>query len=268
MSFARGISPRSWIPRKEASCMGSQEVVVSDMHLLTGWQSLEGHHHTHLWDHRPQPCLIHTSGTHDSLGNSRSTGVSVSGFGDHSQLIPPMALVKAGSCNLGTLRVTGSKELVPITMISCLCRPRIFLEPLSFVIVDPQEFLHSSQPRLLPGVQHPKPELQHPAPVLQQWTYIQLLGCELLVSTDLSAKFSPLSSTHLYLHFPSEVLKFPWSLPVRRFLSVQKLFLLQNSLPKVKDPRTQLQQREINYYKRPFCYLLFTLSCTKALSAV
>ena len=35
----------------------------------------------------------------------------VSGFADRSQLIPPMALVKAGPCNLGTLRVTGSKEL-------------------------------------------------------------------------------------------------------------------------------------------------------------
>lgn len=79
--------------------------------------------------------------------------MSVSGFGDHSQLIPPMALVKAGSCNLGTLRVTGSKELVPITMISCLSAgPEFPLEPLSFVVVDPQSFFTAVNLRLLPGV--------------------------------------------------------------------------------------------------------------------
>lgn len=228
------------------------------------------HRHTHLWGHRPQPCLIHTSGTHDSLGNSRSTGVPVSGFGDHSQLIPPMALVKAGSYNLGTLRVTGSKELVPITIISCLSAgPEFSLEPLSFVILVPQSFFTAVNLRLLPGVQPPKPEPQHPGPVLQQWTYTQLLGCELLVSTDLSVKFSPLCLPHTCsCTSPLKFWNFPWSLPVRRFLSVQKLFLLQNSLPKVKDPKDATSANGVNYYKSLFCCLLFTLSCTKALSTV
>ena len=229
------------------------------------------HHHTHLWGHRPQPCLSHTSGTHDSLGNSRSTGVPISGFADLSQLIPPMALVKAGSCNLRTLRVMGSKKLeIPLTMISySLAGAEFSLEPLSFVILVPQSFFTAVNLRLLPGVQPPKPEPQHPAPILQQWTYIQLLGCELLVSTDLSAKFSPLCLPHTCsCTSPLKFWNFPWSLPVRRFLSMQKLFLLQNSLPKVKDPKDATSAKGISYYKRPFLLLLFTLSYTKALSAV
>lgn len=123
----------------------------------------------------------------------------ISGFADLSQLIPPMALVKAGSCSLRTLRVTGSKKLeIPLTMISySLAGAEFSLEPLSFVILVPQSFFTAFNLRLLPGVQPPKPEPQHPAPILQQWTYIQLLGCELLVSTDLCQILSSLSSTHL-----------------------------------------------------------------------
>ena len=103
-------SQRNWPqfvgPSEEPSFMGSQEVMGIDLHLLIAWWLLHKHH-VHLWVTDPSPISLSTSGTPASLDACRSMNMPTSWVTDCSSMVPPMALAKAGSCNLRACAIEG-----------------------------------------------------------------------------------------------------------------------------------------------------------------
>ena len=121
------------------------------------------------------------------------------------------------------------------TIISCFPgRMRLSPELLRCMGLATLEYLHSIQPQsspwetwdLAPSL---LPSLRQCFQTLQTSVSIW----EVLVSKQLCGEFCLVFLASAAV-FPSEVLKLPPSLPMRRFPSMWKLFLLHSSLPKVQ----------------------------------
>jgi len=117
------------------------------------------------------------------------------------------------------------------TMISCFPgRPRLSPELLRCTGLGILEYLHSSQPQSSPWETWDLAPSLLPVAVAGMQTSVS--SWEVLVSKHLCGEFCFVLLSAAV--FPSEVPKLPPSLPMRRFPSVWKLFLLHSSLPKVQ----------------------------------
>ena len=92
----------------------------------------------------------------------------------------------------------------------------------------------AANPSPPPGVWPPKLDPQHPAPTFNTECISHCLAMISVVNSLHFAFQVPIAA------FPSELLKFPLTPPLREFPSVWKFFFLHNSLPGCRSPTQSL----------------------------
>ena len=114
--------------------------------------------------------------------------------------------------------------------LSSLGRPVFSLNSPNCVVLDPSEYLYSSQHQCSLLGPKPEPEPQHPSPSSAAGRH----ASRSLALTRCSAMTSVVNSLHFAFWAPAVAL--PSTLSMMGFQSVRKLFLFHDSLPRMQLP--------------------------------